>query len=287
MQRMMEDPNVQSQMNEALSNPAFIDMLVQSNPMLRNIPNAREVLQSPMMRQMMTNPSMLSNAMRMQRNMRGGNSAFPAPGATDNTPSDAPAEGEGGAQGGNNQGQQNPFASPFGPFGMGGMGGMGGGEGGNNPFGNPEQLAQQMQALMGAMGRPQGESGSTAAAPGTEGSTGATEGQQGSTGQQNPASNPFAALFGGMPGGGGAQGQDNQNNPFGMNPEMMQQMMQMMGGGGGGPQAPPDNRPPEERYENELRQLNDMGFYDFDRNVAALRRSGGSVQGAVEYLLSN
>lgn len=52
------------------------------------------------------------------------------------------------------------------------------------------------------------------------------------------------------------------------------------------PSAPADTRPPEVRYENELRQLNDMGFFDFDMNVAALRRCGGSVQGAVEYLLS-
>ena len=76
---------------------------------------------------------------------------------------------------------------------------------------------------------------------------------------------------------------------------MMQQFMQMMGGGGGGagggfgsptPASPPDNRPPEERYAEQLRQLNEMGFYDFERNVAALRRSGGSVQGAIEHLLS-
>ena len=96
------------------------------------------------------------------------------------------------------------------------------------------------------------------------------------------------------------------------NPEMMQQMMQAFGGGGQGgqggqggfnpfgalggmggfggspePQGPPDNRPPEERYAEQLRQLNDMGFYEFERNVTALRRSGGSVQGAVEYLLTN
>lgn len=276
MTRMMEDPNVQSQMNEALNNPDFIDMLVQSNPMLRDVPNARQILQSPMMRQMMTNPGMLSNAMRMQRQMRGGEAAFPAPGATDNTPGDAPAAGAQGAEG---QGQQNPFGGGFG--GLGGMGGQGG-----NPFGmGPEQMQQMMQ-MMGGMGRPQGETGATT--QGTEGATGTTEGQPGQgTDQQN--SNPFSALFGAMPGGAGA-GQ-GANNPFGMNPEMMQQMMQMMGGGGGGgggggPQAPADTRPPEERYENELRQLNDMGFYDFDRNVAALRRSGGSVQGAVEYLLS-
>ena len=42
---------------------------------------------------------------------------------------------------------------------------------------------------------------------------------------------------------------------------------------------------PEERYADQLRQLNDMGFFDFDQNIAALRRSGGSVQGAIEHLL--
>ncbi len=64
--------------------------------------------------------------------------------------------------------------------------------------------------------------------------------------------------------------------------------MQALGGAGAGvPQAPADTRPPEERYEEQLRQLNDMGFYDFDRNVAALRRSGGNVQGAVQELLGD
>jgi ubiquilin len=72
----------------------------------------------------------------------------------------------------------------------------------------------------------------------------------------------------------------------------MQQVMQMLGlaPGLGSPTAaaaPADTRPPEERYAEQLRQLNDMGFFDFDRNVTALRRSGGSVQGAIEYLLSN
>ncbi|KAJ2954988.1 hypothetical protein NQ176_g11442 [Zarea fungicola] len=66
----------------------------------------------------------------------------------------------------------------------------------------------------------------------------------------------------------------------------MTQMMRSMGGDVTTPPAPADNRPPEERYEEQLRQLNDMGFFDFDRNVAALRRSGGSVQGAIEHLLS-
>ncbi|CUM67021.1 uncharacterized protein PRCAT00004709001 [Priceomyces carsonii] len=82
----------------------------------------------------------------------------------------------------------------------------------------------------------------------------------------NAAANPFASLFpNGMP----------PVDPF------------SMFGGGGAAASPPDNRPPEERYEAQLRQLNDMGFFDFDRNVEALRRTGGSVQGAIEYLLSN
>lgn len=48
---------------------------------------------------------------------------------------------------------------------------------------------------------------------------------------------------------------------------------------------PDDPRPPEERFETQLMQLNELGFFDFDRNIRALRRSGGNVEGAVEALL--
>lgn len=91
------------------------------------------------------------------------------------------------------------------------------------------------------------------------------------------AANPFASLF---------PGNAPPVNPFSL-------FGAGAGAGAGGAfgeqqqQAPADNRPPEERYESQLGQLNDMGFFDFDANVSALRRSGGSVQGAVEYLLSN
>lgn len=84
-----------------------------------------------------------------------------------------------------------------------------------------------------------------------------------------------------------------------INPEMMQQMMSAFGGGGAGganpfgmggfggqPAAPADTRPPEEMYAEQLRQLNEMGFYEFDRNVRALRMAGGNVQGAIELLFS-
>ncbi|CAM1504452.1 Fc.00g020430.m01.CDS01 [Cosmosporella sp. VM-42] len=290
LQRLMNDPNVQQSMNEALNNPDFVNMLIDSNPMLRNMPNAREIINSPFMRQMMSNPQMMTQAMRMQRNMRGGDGAFPAPGATDHTAEGAAAGGDGQ---GDNQNQQNPAMNPFGLMGL--MGGQGGQQGGD---GQPDltQLQQQLQQIMGmqqAMGinpfgaaTAQAGSGGTGA-QGTTGSQGTTQaGTTPSTGtQQNtsspPPANPFAALFN-PPGGAGAQA-----NPFGVNPEMMQQMMQMLGGGGAAPAAPADTRPPEERYEQQLRQLNDMGFFDFDRNVEALRRSGGSVQGAIEHLLSS
>jgi ubiquilin len=78
--------------------------------------------------------------------------------------------------------------------------------------------------------------------------------------------------LGAAPGEGGAAG----TNP----------LAALFGGGFGSP-PPQDNRPPEERYAEQLRQLNDMGFFEFERNIEALRRAGGSVQGAVEYLLSH
>lgn len=274
LQRMMSDPNVQQSMNEALNNPDFVNMLIDTNPMLRNIPNARELITSPFMRQMMSNPQMMTQALRMQRTMGRGESAFPAPGATDTTPSDAPSA-DGAAGQGNNQ-AQNPFANPFMMPGL-----MGAGAGG---MGNLQQMLQNLTALTGGQFPPPQPASTQTAAAGqqptenrgaaeTGGDAGA--GQTQGTAQAQAAANPFAALFP-TPAAGGA-------NPFAMNPEQFQQMMQMFA-----PQAaaaPPDNRPPEERYAEQLRQLNDMGFYDFDRNVAALRRSGGSVQGAVEHLL--
>lgn len=298
LSRMMSDPNVQQSMTEALNNPAFVNMLIESNPMLRNMPNAREIITSPFMRQMMGNPQMLSQAMRMQRNMRGGEGAFPAPGATDTTPDGAQAAGEGGANAGQ-QNPMNPFMNPFmgmggGAGGNGGMNlaellqGMGGAGGGFNPFAPQGGAAGQTQTGAGATTNTsttenQGstENRGDAGAQGNTNTEGAGSPQNA---QGNAAANPFAALF---PGAGGAQ----PGNPFGVSPEQMMQMMQMLGGGAGagggagGSPAPPDNRPPEERYAEQLRQLNDMGFFDFDRNVAALRRSGGSVQGAIEHLL--
>ena len=269
---VLNDPNMQQMMNEALNNPAMVDMMIQQNPMLRNNPQARQILSSPEFRQMMTNPEMMRQAAAMRRMMPGfggGASAFPAPGATDTTPSEAASSNPSAAQ--------NPFA--------------GGAGGARNPFAS---LFAQPAAAAGHTPV------QTPPAPASAG-----QGTSGATADGN-ATNPFTSLFANAAarGGGGGGGDANPFQIPGMppmTPEMMQQAMQMMQGGGmgdlfgpggfggaGGASSPPppaDTRPPEERYESQLRQLNDMGFFDFDRNVEALRRSGGSVQGAIEQLL--
>ncbi|ORY68598.1 uncharacterized protein BCR38DRAFT_134979 [Pseudomassariella vexata] len=281
MARLLSNPNVAQQMNEALNNDTFLDMMIQSHPMLRNNPNAREILRSPMMRQMMTNPDAMRSAARFSRMMRGpggSQNAFPAPGVTDTTPGDTNAEN---ARSDNQQGSAPP--NLFDPSIWGNMqipGGATGGAGatGANPFGavfNP--FAGAAQGAPGAGATTQATPGARTDSSNPQSNAGTAQGPNAS----GAPLNPFASLFGAAPGGVGG-------NPYGnMPPEALQQLMQMMGmNSPSGSPAPADNRPPEERYAEQLRQLNDMGFYDFDRNVAALRRSGGSVQGAIEHLLS-
>jgi ubiquilin len=238
----------------------------------------------------MFSPEMMRMQMQMQRAMGrnggGGGSSFPAPGATDNTPQPSTTATGGGATATPNQpnttgatgptaaggAQPNPFASLF--------------AGGADPFA-PQQ--------------------------GTNTNPSST-----------PAANPFGNLFGGAQGQQANPIAEAARNMM-QDPEAMRQMMQMMGGnaganpfgvfnqnpaagnagatpgtnspppnpfaallGGGGFGTPPpvDNRPPEQIYETQLGQLNEMGFYEFERNVSALRRSGGNVQGAIEYLLN-
>ena len=298
MIQMLSNPQFATMMNEALQNPQVVDMMIQQNPQLRAMgPQARTFLQSEQFRRMMTDPEALRSMANLQRMMGGGlgpggggggEGAFPAPGVTNTTasenqetasdtsninratgtaapPSTNPAIfGTGGAQTGN------PFAALF-----------------NTPF-NPD-------------------------APSTNTDTPREQGQNPS--QQNPFSFLLNPNMMGQqaqpnnPSGGSTSPPPNpflqQNNPLYGNPEMLQSLLQALGGDGagqngegqnpfrdligpfmGGSQAPSDNRPPEERYADQLRQLNEMGFVDFDRNVLALHRSGGHVGGAVEWLLS-
>lgn len=314
MADMLSNPNVAQAMNEALNNPQLVDVMIQSNPMLRDNPNAREIIQSPFFRNMLTNPDMLRTVAQMRRSMGAGagGEAFPAPGATDTTPAGAAAAG--GAN--NAQAPQFPFMMPgmFGGPGAGAAGGVGGAgsQGANpfaalfNPFGATAAAAPQVGA--GADGAPGATSTTQTPSGDNPAQRGASGGDTGSAPPRQPGSdsqppNPFAGLFGGAQGGAanpfGMTPEMMQNfaqmmrgapqggaaNPFGMTPEMMQNAMQNLMGGAAEPAAPADTRPPEERYAEQLSQLNEMGFYDFDQNVAALRRSGGNVQGAVNFLL--
>ena len=302
MINMLQDPNFASTLDEALQNPALIDQMIANNPMLRGMgPQVRQAMQNPAIRRMMTDPEMMRQATQMQRQMGGGmfgggagNDAFPMPGATEQSARSASTGGSTAATG---AAQTNPF-DPWAMFGNMGAGqGAGPGATASNPF--------------AALFQPAGVSGGNTT---TSANTSSSTGNQGDSNQQaqNPQSdNPFAAMA-----------QNPMMQSILQNPQLMQQMMQSMmgaqtsqqpnsatpenpnasnpvnpfaallgpggfGGFGTAPAGPPDTRPPEERYEDQLRQLNDMGFHDFDRNVEALRRSGGSVQGAVEHLLTH
>lgn len=52
------------------------------------------------------------------------------------------------------------------------------------------------------------------------------------------------------------------------------------------PAAPVSSEPPEIRFQNQLAQLNDMGFFDADENIRALLATGGNVNAAIERLLN-
>ena len=280
----------------------MIDMMIQQNPMLRDMgPGVRQMMESPEFRRMLTDPSSIRQMMQMQRAMGmgggglgGGDNAFPAPGVTNTT-----AEGAPGSE------PQNAQTNPFGQMAQNPLGNA-------NPFGalfgaNPFAAPAQPSATPGST-QPGGAQGADA----TDRSTSA-EGQT-----PQAAQNPLAALLNpamfanaGQAGQGGVNPFNPQQNPFLRDPALLAQMMQGMGGQGaqggaaganplaallgsggfgggfGAPQPPADNRAPEDRYADQLRQLNDMGFFEFERNIEALRRAGGSVQGAVEYLLSH
>ncbi|KAI8328151.1 hypothetical protein BC941DRAFT_385716 [Chlamydoabsidia padenii] len=93
--------------------------------------------------------------------------------------------------------------------------------------------------------------------------------------QQQQAFNPFANL-----GGGGNGGM--------MDPQVQQNLAALFGNGGGmgAPTTPADTRSPEERFQVQLQQLNEMGFWDAAKNIRALQATGGNVNAAIEMLFS-
>lgn len=317
MASMLSNPQFASTLNEALSNPQFLDMLINQNPMLRDMgPLARQMMQSDEFRRLMTDPNALRQMTQMSRALGvgpfgsggPGNAAFPAPGVTDTTPGSTSAAAGGGTA------QTNTTGGPGAD--------NAGGAAGSHPF----MYNSLLNALAnGAPGGGSGSSAAAAAAsqnpfaalfnpPSRPGTTAAGNTNQNETNTPPPGQpslpTSLPALFG-------------PNHPFLQSPNSINQLLNALtnphtnpneppstnpaennnplaflfpGGlgdvGGTAAAAPPppppaDNRPPEERYEQQLRQLNEMGFYEFERNVEALRRSGGSVNGAVEYLLTH
>ncbi|OAP56281.1 hypothetical protein AYL99_09460 [Fonsecaea erecta] len=317
--RQLDNPHFQQMMREAMGNPQVQDMIINQNPHLRAMgPQARQMLNSDYFRSMMTNPQMLRNMMQMQQQMgmgpfggAGGQEAFPAPGVTNTT--------EQGTPGGTPQNvPSNPLGLP-----MQGRGGTGdtaerAAEQAEHMLSVLNQMRDATRALADAYGVP--NTATTGAQGGEAGSNNQGAGAQQPQAAGNMANqtqqrmNPFMALFGDPARNPSSTSPppsnpfNPQQNPFLQNPGALQQFLEDMnaarGGGGGGqapdygdlfnllggagrPMSPPDTRPPEERYAQQLQQLNEMGFYDFDRNVQALRRTGGNVNGAIEYLLSH
>lgn len=323
MLNMLENPQFQATMNEALQNPALIDMMIQQNPMLRDMgPGVRQMMQSPEFRRMLTDPNSLRQMAQLQRALgglgggflggEGGSSAFPAPGVTNTTHEENRNQQQG-------QGNDRTTATGSPPRFFNAFLPPGGGGGAANPF---AQLLGANPTVSSTTGAPPGTS-SSATAPSGEQTNATRENTASGAASQTTPPHPLSFLFNpsilstqqAQPGSQPSvnttspqapqddQGAFNafspQYNQLFRDPALLQNFAQALGSGGvdaGNPlaslfnpqaaAAPSDNRPPEERYAEQLRQLNDMGFVEFDRNIEALRRSGGSVQGALEYLLS-
>ncbi len=340
MASMLNDPQFASTLNEALANPAVLDMIIEQNPALREMgPLARQMMRTEEFRRMLTDPNALRQMSQMSRGMRmgglggmgmgmglggggGAGGSFPAPGVTDTTPADAAGSNPTPNQT-NTTGAGNPTGLPVDQNLLNLLA-----AGMPNPSANPSTGPNIFAPLFGLPG---GQPGSNTNPSTGSGAAGGGSGQesQGPSNQQPQQQGGSAAsllgmdpsqatndqmrqFFAALAAAGSGASNDITNPPTGPtgNPDLgagfpsllpiLNQLLNQPGGAGspgainpfqppssGSPAPPADTRPPEERYEQQLRQLNDMGFFDFDRNVEALRRSGGSVNGAVEYLLTH
>ncbi|KIL71150.1 hypothetical protein M378DRAFT_65395 [Amanita muscaria Koide BX008] len=254
MQTMMNSPQFMQQITSLLANPEILDQLIAANPQLAAMgPQVRAAFQSPQFRELLANPERLQQIMQMANTFR--------------------------------QAGINPMS---------------------NPFGGSSLLDFPPPGSPSAPGTPTATTtNNTATAnptqpPGSPGATGTTT--TATTPAQPQPFNLFAAAAGaranpiglGSP-GTGIRGQQSPTSPFAFDPALMQQLfgsgnggMGGLGGLGGlgGSTAPADARPPEERFEVQLRQLQEMGFTNAAQNIRALQATGGNVHSAIEYILS-
>jgi ubiquilin len=252
-QTMINSPQFMQQMSSLLSNPDIVDQIIASNPQLASMgPQVRAAFQSPQFRELMSNPERLQQMMQLTAALRqSGFNPDPLGGSALFPPS---------------------FSAP------------------NNPSLTTTTTTPSAQPQV----------------PQTPGSPGTTSTATGGTTTGSTQPQPFnlfaAAAAGarGSPASGAGAGAGQQQQPLSpFDPALMQQLMTMnsLGGYGGlgglgslgelsGAPAvrAADSRPPEERFETQLRQLQEMGFTNAAQNVRALLATGGNVQMAIEYI---
>jgi len=254
IQTMMNSPQFMQQMSSLLSNPEVLDQVIATNPQLAAMgPQVRAAFQSPQFREMLSNPERLQHMMQAASALR---QAGINPGAF---------SGE-------------PMFTPEFLF--------------STAMGNAGTATGTTASSTTSPSQPQTQPGQTQTSGTTNSGT-----TTGSTRTPSPF-NLFAAASGNRaasaPGATGTGGTQQPGFPFGsMDPALMQQMFGMnpfggLGGPGafgGAPAVPTDTRPPEERYETQLRQLQEMGFTNASQNIRALQATGGNVHSAIEYIL--
>jgi ubiquilin len=210
----------------------------------------------------------------------------------------------------------NPFAAMGGMGAMGGMPGMQGGQGVpdisgmlNNPMFST-LMSQMMSdpAMLQQMMRMQGQELDPRMAQLMQSEQFRTAMSDPATIQQImgmgaalgaiPGMGPGAGMggmgnsaMGGMPGMGSAAGMNLSMGtpgaiPGGVNPQLMNLLSGMRQANTAAPVAPQSTEPPEVRFQTQLAQLVDMGFYNPTENIQALQMSGGNVEAALEWLFS-
>lgn len=138
---------------------------------------------------------------------------------------------------------------------------------------NPAMLQMAMQMGGGGMGGGMGGFGGNMGAFGNPAAA------------TSPTANPTTTPTTGASPAAAAGANPLANMPFMMNPGMLAAMGLGGAGAGMGAGANPNVRP-EEMFQTQLRQLQDMGFYDASQNLRALQMCGGNVEMAVEWLFS-
>ncbi|GAA5938435.1 uncharacterized protein JCM15063_000734 [Sporobolomyces koalae] len=251
VQNMMNSPEVQSQMNRLLADPAIVDQMIESNPQLQAMgPQVRQIMQSEHFRNFVTNPQAMNNMMQMMGGGAGaGAGGFPPPGAF-GFGSGQNANPASGAAGPTNL--FNPWAS--------------------TPSSPPPATSTDPSGTAAPTGAGTNANSATATGPGAfnpfrgfEGATGqgATQAPDLGSMMQNLAQlQQMQQMFGGGA-GFGAGGMGSFGNS----------------GSSSTPQVPP-----EERFATQLEQMQAMGFTDASRNVRALLAAGGNVEAAISYL---